>query len=121
MTHKAFSFEKLETWKVAKDFAIFLYQLTSKFPDAEKYDLIRQLRKAAVGIPSHLAEGSGRITGKDKAHFTSIAYSTLMEVVNQLILSYEFGYLNEDDYFLARNKASNLSYLLSRLRRSQLQ
>jgi len=120
MSFRTYSFEKLEAWKVAKEFAIFIYRITENFPEEEKYELTRQLRKGAIGIPSHLAEGSGRITGKDKAHFTSMAFSTLMEIINQIIISYEFGYLSEKDYIESRKRADRLGYLLHQLRQSQL-
>ena len=121
MREEKYSFEKLEAWKKAKDLALFIYEITSKFPDTEKYGLINQMRKCAIGIPSHLAEGSGRITGKDKAHFTSMAYSTLMELLNQTIISHDLGYIILSDYETAKKKIKELSpFFLSKLRQSQL-
>ena len=57
-----YSFEKLEVWNEAKEFAKSIYFLTSKFPDSEKFGLVSQLRKASVSICSNVAEGSARKT-----------------------------------------------------------
>lgn len=72
MREETYSFEKLEAWKKAKDLALFIYEITSHFPDTERYGLVSQMRKCAIGIPSHLAEGSGRITGKDTLQVITI-------------------------------------------------
>ena len=115
-----YSFEKLVAWKKAKELAIWAYQITKNFPTEEKYGLMSQMRRCGIGIPSHLAEVSGRITGKDKANFTSIAYSTLMELLNQSIISFELGFLSKEDYLETRRLAQTLSKMLNNLRNSQL-
>lgn len=120
MEIREYSFEKLAAWKKAKELAIWIYQVTKDFPNEEKYGLISQMRRCGIGIPSHLAEGSGRITGKDKAHFTAIAYSTLMELLNQAIISFELGFLSREDYIETRRLVQALSKMLSNLRSSQL-
>jgi len=57
------------------------------FPKEEKYCLADQIRRAVISVASNLAEGSSRISVKDQAHFTNLAYSSLMEVLNQLYIS----------------------------------
>lgn len=93
-----YSFENLEVWKKAKDFTVFIYQVTSEFPGTEKFGLISQLRRAAVSVSSNLAEGSSRTTGKDQGRFYSIAYSSAVEILNQLIISKELDFLTKGDY-----------------------
>lgn len=84
---KQYSFDKLEVWSLAKDFSRLVYKITQSFPYDEKYGIISQLRRASISVCTNLAEGSGRINNKDKAHFTQIAYGSLMEVLNLLIIS----------------------------------
>lgn len=82
-----YSFEKLEVWVESKDFAKRIYLVTSKFPDTEKFGLTSQLRRASVSISSNIAEGSARKSYKDKAHFSTIAFGSAVEVLNQLIIA----------------------------------
>ncbi|MEO8236157.1 MAG: four helix bundle protein [Flavobacterium sp.] len=77
-----YSFEKLEVWVESKNFSKSIYLITSKFPDNEKYGLISQLRRASISICSNIAEGSARNSFKDKAHFTTMAFSSAVEVLN---------------------------------------
>lgn len=120
MDNYQFSFEKLEVWQLARILTIDIYRQTAKFPHDEKYLLISQLRRAAVSVASNLAEGSTRIQAKDKAHFTTVAFSSLMEVLNQLIIAVDLGYLNEKDLNKYRKQVQTLAIKLSNLKTSQL-
>ena len=115
-----FSFEKLEVWKEAIEVSKEVYSLTSKYPSEEKFGLVSQLRRASNSISANLAEGTSRITKKDKAHFTVIAYSSTMEVLNHLILSKELGFINGDEYEKLRVRIYKVSNMLNALRKSQL-
>lgn len=64
----------------AKGLVVTVYQLIKKFPKEENYALCDQLRRAVVSVPSNIAEGSGRTSAKDQAHFFEMAYGSLMEV-----------------------------------------
>jgi four helix bundle protein len=88
-----YSFEKLEVWVEAKDFTKSAYHITSKFPDTEKFGLVSQIRRASVSMCSNIAEGSARKSYKDKTHFTTMAFGSSVEVLNQLILSYELSFI----------------------------
>ncbi|MEL6917319.1 MAG: four helix bundle protein, partial [Bacteroidota bacterium] len=81
-----YSFEKLEVWKEAKEFTKTIYAFTSTCPGEEKFGLTSELRRASISICSNIAEGSARKTDKDKAHFTTISFSSAVEVLNQLFL-----------------------------------
>ena len=116
-----FSFEKLEVWVEAKDFSKMIYQITTKFPEAEKYGLISQLRRASISIASNIAEGSARKTFKDKAHFTTIAFGSSVEVLNQLIISYELNFITETDYLNLRKYLESITNKLNSLRNYQLE
>lgn len=93
-----YSFEKLQVWVEAKDFAKTIYKVTSLFSDTEKFGLTSQLRRASVSIASNIAEGSARNTYKDKAHFTTMAFSSSVEVLNQLIIAFEIGLISGKEY-----------------------
>jgi four helix bundle protein len=80
-----YSFEKLEVWKESIKLIKSIYDLTKDFPESEKFGLVNQLRRASVSIASNLAEGTSRSTNKDKAHFTTMAFSSLMEVLKSRI------------------------------------
>ncbi len=77
-----FSFEKLNVWIDAKELIKKVYRSTKKFPSEEKFGLTSQLRRASVSVASNIAEGTSRITSKDKAHFTTIAYSLRKSQLN---------------------------------------
>jgi len=89
-------FKDLNVWKVAMDLAVKVYNITRDFPDTEKYGLISQLQRAAISIPSNIAEGSGRGTKKDFAHFLDQARGSLFELITQLELSRSIGYGNSE-------------------------
>jgi four helix bundle protein len=91
-------FEKLEVWNEAREFTKIIYEITSNFPDLEKFGLTSQLRRASVSVCSNIAEGSARTTDKDKAHFTTVSFGSAVEVLNQLIIAKELNYLSEVDY-----------------------
>ena len=115
-----YSFEKLEVWNESKEFTKSIYTLTSKFPDSEKSGLVSQLRRASVSICSNIAEGSARKSFKDKAHFTTMAFSSTVEVLNQLILSFELDFIKEKDYLKLRQDIESVTNKLNGLRNYQL-
>ena len=115
-----YSFEKLEVWKESKKLTKIIYQITSRYPENEKFGLTSQLRRASISVCSNLAEGSARITPKDKAHFSTMAYSSLIEVLNQIIISYELDFIDESDYLNFRNLIKSLSNKINSLRKFQL-
>lgn len=119
-TMKVYSFEKLEVWKESMALVNLIYKLTDAFPAEEKFGLSSQLRRASVSIASNLAEGTSRKTKKDKAHFTTISFSSTMEVLNQLIISKDLEFITEDNYTLARQKIEKITNMLNALRKYQL-
>jgi four helix bundle protein len=115
-----YSFEKLDVWKKARKLNSQIYTITKKFPKEETYGLVQQLRRASISISSNLAEGSSRNTYRDKARFTNIAYSSLMEVLNQLILSKDLKYINENEYLEIRPLVEEIGNKLNALLNYQL-
>ena len=115
-----YSFEKLEVWKESVDLVKSIYKITSKFPDEEKFGIVSQLRRASISISSNLSEGTSRTTNKYKAYFTTMSYSSTMEVLNQLIISKELQFLSEEEFLVLRKKISKITNMLNSLRKSQL-
>ena len=115
-----FSFEKLKVWQDAIQLSKEVYKITSTFPNDEKFGLVSQMRRATNSIAANLAEGTSRNTNKDKAHFTTIAYSTTMEVLNHVILSKELEFISEENYLELREKIYKISNMLNALRKAQL-
>ncbi len=115
-----FPFEKLRVWQNSRELVSKIYSITSAFPKEEKYCLTDQLRRCAISIASNLAEGSSRTSSKDKAHFTNLAYGSLMELLNQIYLANDLNYLNEVILLELKNKVYEISNQLNSLRKSQL-
>ena len=115
-----FSFEKLNVWVDSKELIKLIYTITKDFPNEEKFGLTSQLRRASVSIASNLAEGTSRNTNKDKAHFTTMSFSSLMEVLNQIIIARELNFINEKDYQTLRAEIEKISNKLNALRKAQL-
>jgi four helix bundle protein len=113
-----FFYKKLEAYRMAKEFTIYVYSLLKKFPLYEQYALSDQLRRASVSIPSNIAEGMGRVAIKERLHFLEISYGSVMEVMCQLDISHSLGYIDEHDLENAESLASTLTKVMSGLRKS---
>ena len=91
-THK-----DLDVWKKSIDFVIKVYNLIDKFPNNEKYGIVSQIRKAAVSIPSNIAEGSARNSKKELIQFLFISLGSAAELETQLIISEKLKYIENLD------------------------
>ena len=114
-----FPFEKLEVWQLAKELILSIYDISKKFPSNEKYGLTSQINRAVISVASNLAEGSSRISKKDQAYFSQLAYSSLMEVVCQLNIGMDLDFLKKEEYTMLRQKIMVLSNKINALHRSQ--
>lgn len=117
---KVYSFEKLNVWNRSRELVKNIYKLSRKFPKEELFGFTSQIRRATTSIPSNLAEGSGRITGKEKARFSKIAFSSLMEVLNHLILAKDLGFITENEVNNLRPLIAEIGNKINKLRESQL-
>ena len=91
------NYKDLQVWHKAMDLATAVYKITANFPREEKYALVDQLRRAAVSVPSNIAEGHSRNTANDFKIFLSIALGSLAEIETQLELARRFGYVTDTD------------------------
>ena len=112
-----YSFEKLDVWKKSKDFTVEVYKVTNGFPGEEKFGLTSQLRRATISINSNIAEGSSRTSPKDQARTTTIAYSSAIEVLNQLIISKELNFISVDIYDELRKDIVHITAMWNKLQK----
>lgn len=117
---RTYYFEKLDVWQKGRSFAKLVYSLSQKFPPDEKFGIVSQIRRAAVSVCCNIAEGVNRNTGKEQARFTEIAYGSLMEVLNLLILSNDLAFISEKEVIECRMLIEELSNKLNSLREAQL-
>lgn len=88
-------FKELIVWQKARVLVREIYLLTKSFPVEERFELTSQIRRAAISIPSNVAEGSGRGSNKDFKRFLDIALSSAFELETQIILASDLGYVTE--------------------------
>jgi four helix bundle protein len=118
-TMKVYSFEKLECWQLARQLAVWTYNVTKNFPTEEKFGIISQMRRAAISIASNIAEGTSRKTAKDQSHFSTIAYSSTIELLNDLIIANDLGFLTNENYAQGRVLIEKQTLIIATLRKSQ--
>lgn len=113
---RQYGFEKLSVWQNSRKLVKNIYCLTKSLPAEEKFGLVSQIQRAAVSVSSNIAEGASRTSGKDQGHFYQTAYSSLMEVLCQLTLCFDLGYISESSYQSIRTMIEQISYQLNQLR-----
>lgn len=91
------SHKDLVVYQKAMDLVVAVYQTTSFFPDSEKYGLVSQLRRAAVGIPSNIAEGAARQSSKEYIHFLYISLGSLAEIETQLEIAIRLNFCSKEE------------------------
>ena len=90
----------LEAWKQSMDLVDLVYRATKSFPPEELYGLANQMRRAAVSVPSNIAEGAARNGKKEFNQFLHISLGSVSELETQILISRRLGYLNEEDMLL---------------------
>jgi len=114
------SFEKLNVWQDSINLVELIYSIVKTFPSDEKFGLSSQMKRCSISISSNLAEGTSRITKKDKAHFSTIAFSSTMELLCQAEICKRLGFINEEEYANLREAILKVSNKINALRKSQL-
>ena len=110
------NFRNLQIWKDAMDLAQAVYEITEALPKMETYGLISQMTRAAVSVPSNIAEGSSR-SDKDFSHFLTIALGSLFELNTQIMLSERIGYLTTEQSLALQRRADKLQMMISGVKR----
>ena len=111
-----FQFENLVVWQRAIEYADLIYTISEVFPTRENFGLARQIQRAAVSVPSNIAEGNSRSSNVDFARFVEIAYGSLMETVTQLHIARRRSYCSEELFHKALTLADEIARMLSGLR-----
>jgi len=115
-----YSFEELDVWQLSREFTNDIYNLTSKYPKSELFGLTNQMRRAAVSVSSNIAEGVSRKTNKEKARFTSISFGSIIEILNQLIISRDLGFITELELSELRSKIEGITHKINNLYNAQI-
>ncbi|HKO54654.1 MAG TPA: four helix bundle protein [Thermoanaerobaculia bacterium] len=92
------SFRDLRVWRASVRFVVQIYRVTRSFPSHERFGLAAQLQRAAVSVPSNIAEGHGRITSGEWIQFLGHARGSLYEIETQLVVAHQLGYLDGRTY-----------------------
>lgn len=109
------NYRDLIAWQKAMDLVESVYKATAGFPKEELYGLTSQLRRAAVSIPSNIAEGQGRQTTRDFHRFLAVAYGSLREVETQILIAARLKYLHTDKRTQLMDAAGEIGRLLNGL------
>jgi four helix bundle protein len=109
------SYRELIVWQKAMDLVEMIYQVTKGFPKEELYGLTAQIRRAAVSVPSNIAEGQGRNSTKEFRNHLSMAYGSLQEVETQILLAQRLGYLEQEQIQSVLNLLAEIGRLTNAL------
>jgi four helix bundle protein len=109
--------EKLEAWIKAVDFVVAVYRATESFPKEEKFGLTSQIRRAAVSVPANIAEGAGRKSSKEFAHFLSNAQGSASEVETELLIARRLGFMDEGNYTILHASLDEIGRMITGLTR----
>ena len=107
-------YKDLKFWQLSRSFCKDIYVVTKSFPDDEKFGLVSQLRRAAVSIPSNIAEGASRNSNKDFIRFLAISLGSCYEIETQLLLSYDLDFINSNDLEKRNQDLNSIIKLMSK-------
>jgi four helix bundle protein len=114
-------FRELRVWQKSKSLAVEIYNLTSRGAFPGDFGLRDQIRRAAVSVPSNIAEGDERNSNKDAVRFLYIAKGSLAELVTQLEIAHEIGYLSKEELCALDEKCSEIGRMLGSLIKARTQ
>jgi four helix bundle protein len=112
------SHRDLRVWRLGRELARQVYALTQRFPDGERFGLALQLRRAAVSVPSNVAEGFARGSSRDYARFLTIALGSVGELETQLLIAGDLSFAPADELQSVLRTNTSVGRMLSRLRRA---
>ena len=115
MTGKVESHKDLLVWQKSMDLVVLVYKLVQELPKSEQYALSDQIRRAAVSIPSNIAEGKSRNSIKEYKHFIGIAKGSVAELETQLLICERIGYFNKEEISNTLGLLDEVSKMLTKL------
>lgn len=116
-----FFYRKIVAYQLSKELVKLVYRLLGQFPIEEHTALCSQLRRAAVSVPSNIAEGMGRNSIKERIHFLEISYGSLADVMCQMEISQELGYIRQEQLEEVEQMVIQTGKTLSGLRNSLIE
>ena len=102
----------LVVYQKSKELVIFVYKMLDLFPEAEKFALCNQMRRAVVSVPSNIAEGMGHLSDKDQAHFLNMSYGSLMEVYAQADIAHDLKYIDDEMFNQLEEQVDSISKII---------
>ena len=108
-------FKELKVWQRSKALAVYIYEITNSGSFGKDYSLRDQIRRAAVSIPSNIAEGDERETDKEAVRYFYISKGSSAEVLTQIIIAYEIGYIEKETFEEIELRCTEISGMLSKL------
>jgi four helix bundle protein len=120
MTYKIYSFEKLDVYQLARKFKKEIKLLSRLFPKEERFELVSQVNRSSASISANLAEGSGRSSNFDQAHFTNISYSSGLETIDHLNTALDMEYIDIEKYTELRLQLDTILNKLNSLYKYQV-
>ena len=118
MNTDEFYFRKLDVYHLSKKIVADVYAITKCFPASEQFGLTNQLQRAAISVPSNIAEGMGRFSTKERVHFLEIALGSLMEVMCQLEIAEMLGYIDKSQLAAMEQMLLQATRMLTGLRKN---
>ena len=115
MAEKVESHKDLVVWQKSMDLVVLVYKLVQELPKSEQYALSDQIRRAAVSIPSNIAEGKSRNSIKEYKHFIGIAKGSVAELETQLLICERIGYFNKEELSNTLGLLDEVSKMLTKL------
>jgi four helix bundle protein len=109
------NFRNLKVWKKSHELVLSVYNSTTSFPKEELYGLVSQLRRSALSIPSNIAEGCGRNTQSQMAHFLNISLGSASELEYQILLAKDLKFINEPVFLEQTEKVHTIKRMLTSL------
>lgn len=113
MPHK---FKELQIWKRSRKFCSAIYNITTGFPNSEKFGITNQLRRTSVSIPSNIAEGSSRNSNKDFSRFLQMAIGSAYEIETQLLIASDLKFISEKQLTPALSELEEITKMISKFK-----
>jgi four helix bundle protein len=110
------SHRDLAVWHKAMELAVLSYGFTQAFPESQRFGLTRQLQRAATSVPANIAEGKGRSTSRDYAHFLGTARGSLLETDTYIELTWRLGFIPDESARAALALSDEIRRMLTTLR-----
>ncbi len=112
------NYKELKVWGKAHELAQEVYKLTNNFPEDEKYGIISQIRRAAISIPTNIAEGCGQIDNGNLVRFFGIARGSSFELEYLILLAKDINYLKKEEYYKLNKKIRLIISMITNLIKS---